>query len=138
MAALLAVQGCAPGDVQLEGRVFDMLGVNNSTQSSAAPRMKERTGLVVPPSLQRLPQPGKPAGSQDTLLAAINDPDRAGQVDKAQLEAEQAKVCSEIYEPAKARGEPDADHISGPLGPCRKSILNAIGGVDIVGGLFGR
>lgn len=118
---------CSPGDVQLEGKVFEALGMSGNQQRSAAPKLAPRTALVVPPSLERLPEPGKPLDGQDAVLAAINDPDRAKVQDQAKLEAEQAKVCAEVYEPAKARGEPDADSISGPLGPCRPSVLKLVG-----------
>lgn len=129
-AAAVSVAGCSAGEVELEGKLFDALGVNTGSTRSATPQMRERSALVVPPSLERLPQPGKPVGSQDTVLALINDPDRAKYQDKAQLEAEQARICAEQYEPAKMRGEPDADFITGPLGSCRPSVLSAIGGVN--------
>ncbi|MEO1204930.1 MAG: hypothetical protein AAFV45_01230 [Pseudomonadota bacterium] len=128
----LSLAACAPGEVELNGKLFDALGVNTSSTRAATPQMTARTPLVVPPSLERLPAPGKPVDDQAAVLAAINDPDRAKVVDKAQLEAEHAKVCSETYEPAKARGDPDADLITGPLGPCRKSILSVFGGAGAV------
>ncbi|MEL7049436.1 MAG: hypothetical protein AAFO75_10830 [Pseudomonadota bacterium] len=134
-AGSLGLAGCSAGEVQLEGKVFDALGVNSATSRSETPKLASRSPLVVPPSLQRLPQPGEQVNNQDAVLATINDPDRNRAQSKAQLEAEQAKVCADTYEPAKARGDPDADLISGPLGPCRPSVLNAIGGV---GSLFGN
>lgn len=133
-ATALSLAACAPGEVQLEGKVFDMLGVNASSEREA-PKLKERNGLVVPPSLARLPEPGKPAESQDTVLALIDDPDRKKVVDKEKLAEEQAKYCAQVYEPAKARGDPDAESIAGPMGPCRKSALDMIGGA---GSLFGN
>lgn len=123
-----SLAACSPGDVQLEGKIFEAMGVAGNAQRSAAPQLKPRTPLVVPPSLERLPTPGQPAENQDAVLASINDPDLKKKQNKAQLEAEQAKVCAEVYEPAKARGDPDADLISGPLGPCRPSVLNLVGG----------
>ncbi len=110
-----------------------MLGVN-STGKRETPDVERRTGLVVPPSLERLPEPGKSPENQDTVLALIDDPDRKKVVDKEKLAAEQAKYCAQVYEPAKARGDPDADMIAGPAGPCRKSALDLIGGG---GSLFG-
>lgn len=130
----VSLAACAPGEVQLEGKVFDMLGVNSTAQRET-PKLRQRTGLVVPPSLERLPEPGKPAESQDAVLALIDDPDRKKIMDKEKLALEQAKYCEQVYEPAKARGDPDADLITGPMGPCRKSALDLIGGA---GSLFGN
>lgn len=129
---MLGLSACAPGEVELNGKLFDALGVNTKSTRSGAPKMAARSPLVVPPSLERLPAPGKPVENQDAVLAAINDPDRAKIKDKAQLQAEQAKVCADTYEPAKARGDPDADLISGPLGPCRLSVLSAFGGAGAI------
>lgn len=124
--ALLAA-GCSGDDIQFEGKIFDAVGLNSPTQRSAEPKMKERAPLVVPPSLDRLPEPGQQSESLSQDLAAINDPDRAKQTSRAELERQQAEYCKEHYEMAKARGDNNADLARGPLGECRASILTAIG-----------
>jgi hypothetical protein len=127
LAASLA-GGCSPGDVQLEGKVFDALGVSGNQASRETPKVAARSPLIVPPSLERLPQPGE--GQQnpsDSALAAINDPDRAKEVDEVALAKAQAEYCEKHYAPAKALNAPEADSITGPAGPCRPSVLNAIG-----------
>jgi len=122
----LGLVACSPGDVQLEGKVFEALGVAGNQARRETPKVAERTPLIVPPSLERLPTPGERPPTQDAL-ASINDPDRARAVNAEQLAQAQAEYCAKHYEPAKARGDPDADTITGPAGPCRKSVLTAIG-----------
>lgn len=125
MAAGLA--GCSPGDVQFEGKIFDAMGMNNAGAARETPKMTARSPLIVPPDLERLPDPNAPVQSPaDTSLASINDPDRAKVVNQEQLQKQQDEYCEKHYNPAKAMGSADADSISGPLGPCRKSILSSM------------
>ncbi len=123
---VLALAGCSGDDVQFEGKIFDVMGMNSATQRSAEPKMRERAPLVVPPSLDRIPEPGAPAESLSGDLASLNDPDRAKKTSRAELERQQAEYCKVHYEQAKARGDDNADLARGPLGECRASVLTAI------------
>lgn len=126
LAVALGLGGCAADDLELNGGVFDALGMNTSVKKTE-PKLAARAPLVVPPGLERLPQPGVPADSQSTDLAAlINDPDRKAQVSRADLERQQAAYCSKNYDLAKAHGDNNADLAEGPLGKCRGSVLGAI------------
>ncbi len=82
----------------------------------------------MPPSLERIPEPGKPADAQaaQASLAALNDPDSKAKKSRAELEKQQAAYCKVHYEDAKVRGDDTADLAEGPLGPCRGSVLTAI------------
>ena len=124
-AAVLA--GCSPGDVQFEGKIFNAMGLNN-VGARETPKVAARSGLVVPPNLERLPEPGsgEQASPDEAALAGINDPDRAKVVNQEQLEKQQAEYCAKHYDSAVAMGHADADAISGPLGPCRKSVLSSM------------
>jgi len=109
-------------DVQLNGGIFDAVGLNDA-KKTADPKLAERAPLVVPPSLDRLPAPGEaPPPSQ---IAGINDPDAAKQKSRAELEKQQAEYCEKNYEDRMRRGE-EVSMVEGPLGPCRKSVLTAI------------
>jgi hypothetical protein len=122
----LGLGGCSMGDVELNGGVFDVLGMSPGSQSKGSePKMTERAPLVVPPTLDRLPAPGEetPASPQ---LAAIQDPDEAKKLSQAELEQQQAEYCRKNYEIPKARGDDSADAATGPMGPCRASVLTAI------------
>jgi hypothetical protein len=116
------VAGCSMDDVQLNGGVFDAMGLNDA-KKTGDPKLAERAPLVVPPSLDRLPAPGEaPAPSQ---IAGINDPDAAKQKSREELEKQQAEFCEKNYDAAIRRGE-EASMVEGPMGPCRKSVLTAI------------
>jgi len=127
LAAAVVTAGCSPGDVQFEGKIFNAMGMNNTT-TRETPKVAARSGLVVPPDLERLPEPGSGEGAspEDAALAGINDPDRAKTIDQAALQKQQEEYCKKHYDPAVAMGAGDADQISGPLGPCRKSILSSM------------
>ncbi len=129
MVAALCLGACSPGEVEFQGKLFELAGMNNVGKRGSSAKIAERSGLVVPPDLQRLPDPNQPpaVNSGDAVLATINDPDQAKVKDKAELERQQAEICGDKYELAKMRGDPDADLISGPLGPCRKSVLTGLG-----------
>jgi hypothetical protein len=111
-------------DVQLNGGVFDAIGLNDA-KKTGDPKLAERAPLVVPPSLDRLPAPGEaPPPSQ---IAGINDPDAAKQKSHEELEKQQAEYCKKNYDDAIKHGdEATAANAEGPLGPCRKSVLTAI------------
>jgi hypothetical protein len=139
--AAVAVGGCSLDDVELNGGVFDALGVGANQPKSAEPKLAARTPLVVPPSTASLPQPGTPAeAAAADVTAAINDPDRKVAVDQAVLQKQHDEYCRKNYDPARAAGDASADSIEGPLGPCRPSVLSAVkkwnGGEDalVIGG----
>lgn len=118
-------------DVSLNGGVFDAVGLSDSARAksrSGDPELAERAPLVLPPNLERLPQPGEPGAevAQEDKLAALKDPDVEKQKSKEELAKEQAAYCREHYEIPKSRGDDSADSAEGPLGPCRPSVLNAI------------
>lgn len=124
LPVLVVLAGCSADDVQFEGKIFDAIGMNNPTQQSE-PKMKARAPLVVPPNLNRIPEPGTPPESLSSDLAALNDPDQMKKASHAALERQQAEYCKVHYEQAKARGDSNADLASGPLGECRTSAITA-------------
>jgi hypothetical protein len=128
VAAPIALAGCSADDVELNGKIFDAVGLSGPAAKSAEPKMKERAGLVMPPNPERVPEPGLPAEGSGAVneVAALNDPDKMETVSRKELERQQAEYCKVNYEQAKARGDNDADQASGPLGPCRGSVFSAI------------
>jgi hypothetical protein len=128
-AIAVCVGGCAMDDIELNGGVFDTLGIgSNSAKKSSEPKLAARAPLVVPPGLERLPAPGQPTElAAIDQTASINDPDRVAKVSRAELERQQAEYCSKNYDLAKASGDNNADLAVGPLGPCRKSALGLLG-----------
>lgn len=124
--ALAMLGGCAD-EIQLQGKVFDAVGLGaNSQKSSEEPKLAARAPLVLPPNNDRIPEPGQPPEAAATDVASLNDPDKKAVLSKAELEKKQAEYCKVHYEDARSRGDDNADLAEGPLGPCRKSVLTAI------------
>ena len=124
--ALPGLAGCSMDDVQLNGKVFDAMGMNTTgSVKKDDPKMAAREPLVVPPGLDSLPPPGSGKEAQPTL-AEIQDPDRNQKVSKAELEKQQAEYCKVHYDQARAQGDNNADLATGPLGPCQQSIFSAV------------
>jgi hypothetical protein len=124
--ALPGLAGCSMDDVQLNGKVFDAMGMNTTgSVKKDDPKMAAREPLVVPPGLDSLPPPGSSKEAQPTL-AEIQDPDRNQKVSKAELEKQQAEYCKVHYDQAKTQGDDNADLATGPLGPCQQSIFSAV------------
>jgi hypothetical protein len=126
-AVVVFAGGCSMDDVELNGGVFNALGVGANQPKAETPKLAARPGIVVPPDITRLPPPGQPAEAQAADIAAlVDDPDRKTQVNQAELERQQAEYCEKNYEKAKALGDNNADLATGPLGPCRASVLTAV------------
>jgi hypothetical protein len=133
VASLFALGGCSADDIELNGALFDMAGIGSgSKKSTAEPKMAARSPIVLPPNLQQLPAPGSQPGEEAAEVAALRDPDKMADAGQAELERQQAEYCKKNYEQALAHGDrTTADLATGPLGPCRRSILKA---VDVVVG----
>lgn len=125
-AAIVALAGCSMDDVQLNGKIFDAVGMNNTGSVKKEATLRERSPLVVPPGLDKLPEPGSAGAAQAAGIAEIKDYDATKQTTKADLERKQAEYCKVHYEMAKAHGDNDADSAAGPLGPCRGSVFTAV------------
>lgn len=121
--AVLAVSGCEFDGVQLNGKIFDAVGLND-TSAPKEPKLAARQPLVVPPGLEALPPPGSGKPNQPEL--AVQDVDAKRGVSKADLQRQQEAYCKVNYEDAKARGDTTANSATGPLGACRPSILTGV------------
>jgi hypothetical protein len=122
LAALLATSltGCGGLDgVELNGRLFDMMGVSDSAQKAAArePKMTERTGIVMPPDANRLPEPGSGGGEPD-IAAQLNDPDRKRQMAAAERERLHKEYCSGERQWKERAFQKDKGAAQSPFGPC--------------------
>jgi hypothetical protein len=126
-ALALSLAGCSMDDVEFNGSLFNAVGLGGSQAKAKEPKLAARAPLVLPPNLERLPEPGAPADPAANEVAALNDPDKQAQVSKAELERQQAEYCKVNYEQAIAHGDvTGADLATGPLGPCKGSVLTAI------------
>ena len=86
--ATFAVGGCADG-VELNGKVFDLLGISPAAMEASRrePKLAERAPLVMPPNANRLPDPEAtqtaatdqsnwPADPEQRKLAAAQERER--------------------------------------------------------------
>ena len=128
LAVTTVLAGCGSGDVELNGKIFDAMGVSAATQKKGGdPQLAARNGLVMPPSTGSLPEPGSGrAPEAEADIAFINDPDRKKSIDRSELARRQAEYCKVHHEQAKLRGDQAADGAVGPAGPCRASILSSM------------
>lgn len=119
MAGMLS--GCSGVDgVELNGKVFDWMGVSEAAKQANArePRVPQRTGLVMPPDVNRLPDPGSETNPND-MTVALNDPDKK----KAAAAAERARLhqayCSgELTWKERAYAKDSLQTNKSPFGPC--------------------
>jgi hypothetical protein len=121
----LGLAGCGTDGLELNGKIFDLIGVSDAAQKSnrSEPKLTERTGLVMPPDANRLPEPG--SGGEPDIAAEVNDPDRK----KVAVAAERARLhkayCSgDITWKERALKKDGADNNVSPYGPC--SVLGNI------------
>ena len=117
--------GCSAGDVELNGKVFDAMGMTANKQSGKDPELAARAPIVLPPALDRLPEPGE--STETASIPEVKDADEQKIVARAELERQQAEYCKVHYEQAKQRGDTaGAEAAKGPLGECRPSIFTSL------------
>ncbi len=75
VASALWLSGCTEG-IDLNGKVFDMMGISPAAQAvkNTEPKLAERAPIVLPPDTAKLPPPG----SGQTPVAQVwpDDPDQ--------------------------------------------------------------
>ena len=86
LAFVVALGGC--GAVELEGKVFDYMGVSGDRSQQSDVQMRERAPLLVPPNVSTLPQPSTNAA---VVTARQDWPDDPEMVRKRIAKAEAAK-----------------------------------------------
>lgn len=130
--AALALSGCGNDGVELNGTIFDYLGVSSAAQSqrNAEPKLASRTGIVLPPQLDRLPEPGSGESAEGASQAWPDDPDARKAAAASESDRQHAAFCRDALWKARAQGQQDVQ-INGPKGPCSPSVLRNWTGKDI-------
>ena len=89
--------GCGMVDgVELQGGVFDALGVSSSSQGPRTePKVAARPGLVLPPNEQALPQPGSAPATTGAVAGSDwpTDPEETKARRNAAAEAQHKEFC---------------------------------------------
>jgi hypothetical protein len=119
VALTLMLSACAD-TIQLEGKVFDWMGISSSAldAKNREPKMADRAPLVVPPNVTRLPEPGS-GKTPDTDLAALKDPELKKQAAARERERLHLAYCrGEIQWKERALDPDKAGASRSPYGPC--------------------
>jgi hypothetical protein len=106
--------------VNLEGKVFDWMGISGSALESKSqdPKMVERAPLVVPPNVARLPEPGSGKASSEEV-ASLKDPELTKQAAAKERERLHMAYCrGEIRWKEKALDPGGPGNNKSPYGPC--------------------
>ncbi len=124
-AALLG--GCADG-VEINSPLLDSVGLSTAALSKKEePKLQPRAPLVMPPSTERLPEPGQAA---PTAVAAANpawpkDKDQERAAAAGQKKTQQAQYCRDGNWKERAM-DSGYGHTVGPGGVCG-SIFSVVG-----------
>jgi hypothetical protein len=122
----LALTGCAAGDVEMNGAIFDYLGMGKAGPAKVS-QAAERQALVLPPSLERLPAPGSgAANAAATGLAMPVNPETKVSLAAADQKRQQTEFCDKAMMRAKLSRE--IGTIQGPFGACNPSALEGLNG----------
>ena len=124
--------GCGVEGVELNGAVFDYLGVSTAAQSKPRePKVAERAGIVLPPQLDRLPDPEQTPAPAPGQEAWPDDPEERKALAAANLDRQHDEFCRQALWKARIESGPEPPPIRGPKGLCNPSILKALTGKDI-------
>jgi hypothetical protein len=119
LACTLALNGCGGVEgVELNGKMFDWLGVSEAAQQKAEPKMADRAPLVLPPNVNRRPDPGSGRTTEQDV-AALNDPDlRKAANAKERQRLHEAYCRGDVQWKDKAFKPQDVGANRSPYGPC--------------------
>ena len=129
VASSLLLAGCGGIDgVELNGGIFDAMGIGSNSSSGKEPVVPQRAGLVMPPQKDVLPAPG--TGGNPAAVAAANpawpmDPEERQRQQTAAVRQQHEAWCAKELQRKRALG--DDSSTEGPLGRCDPTILKLFG-----------
>lgn len=94
ICAGISMTGCNAADVHIDAPILEAAGIN-LTSKKAEEDVPERSGIVIPPSTDKLPEPGTRTAAADSAQNWPQDPDQTKAArEKAEAEARE-KYCRE-------------------------------------------
>ncbi len=87
--------GCAMDDVEFNGGLFNAVGLGGNKVKAAEPKMAQRAPIVIPPTLDRVPEPGAPPEAAANDVAALDDPDKKAQTTQGRPRAPAGRILQE-------------------------------------------
>ena len=129
VASALSLTACGGVEgIDLNGKVFDWLGVSSASQEGRTrePKMADRAPLVVPPDVKRLPEPGSGQTTSNDI-ASLNDPDLRKQATAKERERLHLAYCrGEIQWKEKVLDPQQGGPNRSPYGPCAGLFTGSI------------
>lgn len=103
VGAAFLLGGCEGGGVDFEfnAPILEAAGLNLSTKKKTDDTVPERTGLVLPPSTDKLPEPGTHVAAADGPKAWPQDPDKIRKQREDELAAIEQAYCKDGQWPEK-------------------------------------
>lgn len=126
IACAMAIGLSACGGVELNGKIFDALGVSTASLGPRPePKVERRSPIVLPPDPNKLPEPGSvPVATANANQSWPVDRDQKKIADAAEAKRKQEEHCRDGNWKEKAMQDEVAAS-QGPSGGCG-SIFNAI------------
>lgn len=129
--AAVLLGGCADSGVEVNSRLLDSIGLSTAALSAkqTEPKLAPRAPLVIPPSTQRLPEPGSappPSPGEVAGAAWPKDKDHERVASARDKERQQAEYCRDGNWQERAIDN-DFGGMQGPQGTCG-TIFSVIGG----------
>ena len=130
-AATLLLSGCADG-VDLNGKVFDLMGISPAAQEAKKfePKLAARAPLVVPPDVNRLPEPGSEAVPEPAQAAWPDDPEQRKVREAQERERLHLAYCRGDIQWKERALNKDNGNVRSPYGPC-PSLFSATTNVNV-------
>lgn len=132
VSVLAGLGGCANEGIELNGKIFDALGVSTSSLAPRKePKMERRSPIVLPPDGKRLPEPGSAPEYANQNQNWPQDRDQKKVADAAEFKRKQAEWCRDGNWKEKAMKDEVGAEAKAPGGDCGSAFA-------IMGkGLFG-
>ena len=128
VGSALLLAGCADSGIDLNGKVFDYLGISPAAQEARRfePQVAERAPLVMPPDSKALPQQGS-GQAPPSQFAWPDDPDQRKVREAKERERLHMAYCrGEIQWKEKALNKQDISAPQSPYGPCPTLFSGAV------------
>ncbi|MFZ4809086.1 MAG: hypothetical protein ACOYLQ_17675 [Hyphomicrobiaceae bacterium] len=126
VAALMAfgLTGCGGFDgVELNGGIFDAMGIGSNSARTKEPVVPQRAGLVLPPRTDALPPPGTEVAVGNAAWPL--DPEERKRQQNDVVKKQHAEYCAKAIQRKRAMG--DDSPTQGPAGRCDPSVLGLFG-----------
>lgn len=120
VAATSLLSACADG-IELNGKLFDTIGLSSAAMDAkrSEPKLADRAPLVMPPSVDRLPEPGSGQSPPIQQAAWPDDPEQRKVRLAQERERQHLAYCrGDLQWKEKAFDKEGAAAPRSPYGPC--------------------